>query len=588
MEVLVVEDNEADVEMVTISLRRADKGINVTAVPSLGDAKEALDTGSFDIALLDLSLPDSYGLGSIKELQRVSESLPIVVLSGDDNEHTALSAARLGVEDYIAKGDSIGQPFVRTLRYAIERKKGEKRLRDLADYDQLTRLSNRQRFNRQLLKAVGHAERSGELMALLFIDLNEFKAVNDTLGHHAGDELLSQVAVRFRNCVRSGDLVGRIGGDEFAILAEAITSPLDAEIVADKIIESLQQPFVLGGHTVKIGASIGISLFPHDASDAEELLTRSDVAMYQAKRNGRNKVMFYSAKFNETAEARNRRLQELTQAIAHEQFEIFYQPKACAKTHKLVGLEALVRWNHPELGMLDPDKFVQFAEENGMISAIDEWVLQAVASDIVRWQDASLDTVPVSINVSASHVLRSDILSEMKNLFDQTGVDPHLVRFDLTESVLQAEHTVTQEALQQLQEMGVNIWLNDFGTGYSAMSYLNDFPLDGICIARTFTSTLGDRKTNAIVRSIVTLAHNLQLGVAGIGVETKEQLKALKALGCDMVQGNFYGVPMRADDVREHFLRERRDTVTGIMRTLNASGQYSTSSNVTTVGADNA
>ncbi|MEM8546900.1 MAG: GGDEF domain-containing response regulator, partial [Pseudomonadota bacterium] len=287
MEVLVVEDNDADVEMVTLSLRRADSGINITAVPTLSQAKEVLDERSFDIALLDLSLPDSYGLGSIKELQRASETLPIVVLSGDDSEHTALSAARLGVEDYVAKGDFIGAPFVRTLRYAIERKKGEQRLRDLADYDQLTRLSNRQRFNRQLLKAVGHAERSGELMALLFIDLNEFKAVNDTLGHHAGDELLSQVAVRFRSCVRSGDLVGRLGGDEFAILAEAITNPYDAEVVAQKIIESLQQPFILGGHAVTIGASVGISLFPHDAQDAEELLTRSDVAMYQAKRSGR-------------------------------------------------------------------------------------------------------------------------------------------------------------------------------------------------------------------------------------------------------------------------------------------------------------
>lgn len=568
MEVLVVEDNEADAQMVTISLRRVDRGINVTAVPTISDAKTAIDGSEFDIALVDLSLPDSFGLGTIKELQRHNDSLPIVVLSGDDDEHTVLSAARLGVEDYIAKGDFIGAPFIRTLRYAIERKKGEKRLRDLADYDQLTRLSNRQRFNRQLLKAIGHAERSGELMALLFIDLNEFKEVNDTLGHHAGDELLSQVAMRFRNCVRSGDLVGRIGGDEFAILAEAICSPYDAEIVAGKIVEALQMPFVLGGHSVTIGASIGISLFPHDASDAEELLTRSDIAMYQAKRNGSANIMFYSAKLNESADARNRLLQELTGALAHEELEVYYQPKACAQSHELVGLEALVRWHHPTQGTLEPTEFIPFAEENGMVSAIDEWVMTRVAQDLVAWQEQELDVVPVAINVSASHVLRSDLLISVQELIKATGVDPRFIEFDLTESVLRAEYMEVRDALQRLQEMGISIWLNDFGTGYSAMSYLNDFPLDGICIARSFVNTLGDRKTDAIVRSIVTLAHNLHLKVAGIGVETKAQLKALKLLGCDAVQGNYYGEPMRIDDIREHFLMDRKKTVTGILRSL--------------------
>ncbi|MEO0574611.1 MAG: EAL domain-containing protein [Pseudomonadota bacterium] len=568
MEVLVVEDNEAGAEMVTISLRRVDRGINVTAVPTISDAKIAIDGNDFDIALLDLSLPDSYGLGTIKELQRHSNSLPIVVLSGDDDEHTALSAARLGVEDYIAKTEYIGAPFIRTLRYAIERKKSEQRLRDLADYDQLTRLSNRQRFNRQLLKAIGHAERSGELMGLLFIDLNEFKEVNDTLGHHAGDELLSQVALRLRNCVRSGDLVGRIGGDEFAILAEAICSPYDAEIVAGKVVEALRIPFVLGGHSVTIGASIGISVFPHDACDAEELLTRSDIAMYQAKRSGRNNIMFYSAKLNESADARNRRLQELSQAFVQEQFELYYQPKACALSHELVGLEALVRWHHPTLGIMEPSDFIPFAEENGMVSAIDEWVMQRVSKDIVSWQQQELDIVPVAINVSASHVLRSDLLSSVQQLIESTGVNPELIQFDLTESVLRAEYAETRDALQSLQEMGIGIWLNDFGTGYSAMSYLNDFPLDGICIARSFVNTLGDRKTDAIVRSIVTLAHNLQLKVAGVGVETKAQLKALKLLGCDAVQGNYYGEAMKIEEVREHFLRNRQKTVTGIMRSL--------------------
>ncbi|MEL6868256.1 MAG: EAL domain-containing protein [Pseudomonadota bacterium] len=568
MEVLVVEDNEADAEMVKVSLQRVDRAINVTAVPTIRDARKAIDASDFDVALLDLSLPDSFGLGTIKELQRINESLPIVVLSGDDNEHTALSAARLGVEEYVAKGESIGAPFLRTLRYAIERKKGEQRLRDLADYDQLTRLSNRQRFNRQLLKAIGHAERSGELMALLFIDLNEFKEVNDTLGHHAGDELLSQVAMRFRNCVRSGDLVGRLGGDEFAILAEAICSPLDAEVVAGKVIEALQIPFVVGGHSVTIGASIGIALFPHDAGDAEDLLTRSDIAMYQAKRSGRNSVLFYSSKLNESADARNRRLKELTQAIAHEQFEVYYQPKACAQSHELVGLEALVRWNHPNHGLIEPAEFIPFAEDNGMVSAIDEWVMQRVMSDLSTWQQDCLDVVPVAINVSASHILRPDILTCVQHLIEDSDVDPRLIQFDLTESVLRAEYSETRDALQELQEMGISIWLNDFGTGYSAMSYLNDFPLDGICIARSFVESLGDRKTDAIVRSIATLAHNLQLKVGGVGVETKAQLRALKALGCDSVQGNYYGEPMPVAAIREHYLSDRKKTVTGILRAI--------------------
>ena len=568
MEVLVVEDNAADIEMVTLSLRRADSGIQVTAVQTLGEAKEAIDTGSYDIALLDLTLPDSHGLSSIKELQRVDESLPIVVLSGDDREHTALSAARLGVEEFFAKGEFVGAPFVRSLRYAIERKKGEQRLRDLADFDQLTRLSNRQRFNRQLLKALGHAERSGELMALLFIDLDEFKEINDTLGHHAGDELLSQAAMRFRSCVRTGDLVGRLGGDEFAILAESLNSPYDAEIVASKIIEVLQMPFVLGGHSVTIGASIGIALYPHDASDAEELLTRSDIAMYQAKRNGRNNVMFYSADLNKSAEARSAMMRELSHAITDEEFEVYYQPKACARTHRLVGLEALVRWRHPRRGMLLPDAFVPFAEENGMVSAIDDLVLKQVADDIVSWDKAELDVVPVSVNVSASQVLRVDMLDSMRQLLERTGVNPKLLRFELTESVLRSEYTETHAALAELQRAGVQIWLNDFGTGYSTMSSLNDFPLDGLCVSRGFVQGLSEKRCYAIVKSIVTLAHNLDLGVTAVGVEGEEQLRLLKTLGCDSVQGAYYGRPMDAMAIRKYFLANRRDTVTGIMRAL--------------------
>ncbi|MFK8053616.1 MAG: putative bifunctional diguanylate cyclase/phosphodiesterase [Woeseiaceae bacterium] len=568
MEVLVVEDNQDDVELVTLSLQRADKGIRVTAVSTIGDARNAIADHDFDIALLDLSLPDSFGLGTIKELQRVNERLPIIVLSGDDNENTALSAARLGVEDYVNKGEYIGAPFVRTLRYAVERKKGEQRLRDLADYDQLTRLSNRQRFNRQLLKAIGHAERTDETLGLLFIDLNEFKEVNDTLGHHAGDQLLTQVAMRFRNCVRGTDLVGRLGGDEFAILAESLKSPFDAEIVAAKVIEALQMPFVLGGHSVSIGASIGISMFPHDASDGEEMLTRADVAMYEAKRSGRNQILFYSSELNNSADERNRMLRELGRALSEEQFEVHYQPKVDVDTHELAGLEALVRWRHPERGLLHPAEFISFAEENGIISSIDDWVLKWVAEDIAAWQEANFDIVPVSVNVSASCVLRGDLYESISDLVRRTGVDPRFLEFELTESVLRAEYEDTRIALERIRRLGIGIWLNDFGTGYSTMSYLNEFPLDGICIARSFVNSLNHRRTQAIVRSIVTLAENLDLGVAAVGVEDEHELSTLKELGCSRAQGYFYGKPMDKDSIQERFLIERQGTVTQIMRAM--------------------
>ena len=290
------------------------------------------------------------------------------------------------------------------------------------------------------------------------------------MGQHAGDELLSQVAMRFRNCVRAGDLVGRLGGDEFAILAEAIKSPYDAEIVAAKVIESLQVPFVLGGHSVTIGASVGISLFPHDATDAEELLTRADVAMYQAKRSGRNRILFYSGKLNKSAELRARLLQELSTAVAEQQFEVFYQPKACVRTHELHGIEALVRWQHPERGTLLPEAFIPFAEQNGLVSAIDDLVLQTVAEDIAGWQAANYDIVPVSVNVSASHVLRGDLFESIHDLICRTGVSPSWLEFELTESVLRAEYAETRDALERLRDLGIGIWLNDFGTGYSAMS----------------------------------------------------------------------------------------------------------------------
>ncbi|MEL7296746.1 MAG: EAL domain-containing protein [Pseudomonadota bacterium] len=568
MEVLIVEDNKDDLDLVTLSLERADRGINVTAAESISHARDTLAEQEFDIALLDLSLPDSFGLSTIKELQRANDSLPIIVLSGEDNQNTALAAARLGVEDFVNKGDYIGAPFVRTLRYAIERKRSEQRLREMADFDQLTRLANRQNFNKQLLKAIGHAERSGEVMGLLFIDLNEFKAVNDTLGHHAGDQLLSQVAARLKGAVRSNDLVGRLGGDEFCILAETLNSPLDAEIVAAKVMASLKAPFQLSGHTVNIGASIGISMFPHDADDAEELLTRADMAMYEAKRSGRNRMLFYSDELNQHANARNRKLRELTRAIDQEDFEVHYQAKVNTGTHELVGLEALVRWRHPERGLVLPAEFIPFAEEHNLVAEIDDIVMRRVATDLVTWEEQNFDLVPVSVNVSASYVLRNNLYESIVEIVGATGVDPNYLEFELTESVLKAEYEETRVALERINRLGIKIWLNDFGTGYSTLSYLNEFPLDGICIAASFVHSLGQRRTRAIVRSIVTLAESLELGVAAVGVEDAEQLDNLRQLGCDRAQGHFYGRPMAIDALKERFLVDRQGTVTSIMRAM--------------------
>ncbi|MEM7764369.1 MAG: EAL domain-containing protein [Pseudomonadota bacterium] len=568
MEVLVVEDNKDDLDLVTMSLQRADRGINVTAANSISHARATLAEQDFDIALLDLSLPDSFGLSTIKELQRANDSLPIIVLSGDDNQNTALAAARLGVEDFVNKGDYIGAPFVRTLRYAIERKRSEQRLREMADFDQLTRLANRQNFNRQLLKAIGHAERSDEVMGLLFIDLNEFKAVNDTLGHHAGDQLLSQVAARLKGAVRSNDLVGRLGGDEFCILAETLKSPLDAEIVAAKVMASLKAPFQLSGHVVNIGASIGIAMFPHDADDAEELLTRADLAMYEAKRTGRSRLLFYSEELNQHANARNRKLRQLTQAIEHEAFEVHYQAKVNSNSHELVGLEALVRWRHPERGLVLPAEFIPFAEEHNLVANIDDIVMRRVATDLVAWEEQNFDLVPVSVNVSASYVLQKNLYESIAELVGETGVDPNYLEFELTESVLRAEYEETRVALERINRLGIKIWLNDFGTGYSTLSYLNEFPLDGICIAASFVHSLSHRRTRAIVRSIVTLAESLDLGVAAVGVEDAEQLETLRALGCDRAQGHFYGQPMAIDALKERFLVDRQGTVTSIMRAM--------------------
>ncbi|MEN7342602.1 MAG: EAL domain-containing protein [Pseudomonadota bacterium] len=568
MQVLVVEDNQDDLDLVTMSLRRTDRSISVSGASTIGEARELMAAREFDIALLDLSLPDSFGLSTVKELQRQNDQMPIIVLSGDSNENTALGAARLGVEDFVAKGDYIGAPFVRTLRYAIERKKGEQRLRDMANYDQLTRLSNRQFFNRQLLKAIGHAERSDETLGLLFIDLNEFKAVNDTLGHHVGDQLLAQVAARLKGCVRSNDIVGRLGGDEFAVLAETLTDPLDAEVVGTKIVNTLKQPFIIAGHSISIGASVGIAMYPHDALDAEELMTRADLAMYEAKRNGRGGVLFYSEDLNYHANERTRMIRELRAAMEHSEFDVYYQPKVCTSTHDLVGLEALLRWHHPTRGTLLPSEFVPFAEDNGMMAAIDEVVLGRVADDLVAWQAEDLDLVPVSVNVSAAFVLREDLFDTITALIERTNVDPNYLEFQLTESVLRAEHVDTRKALARIHAMGIGIWLNDFGNGYSTLGYLNELPMDGICIASAFVHSLDQRRTQAIVRSIVTLAENLDLGVAAVGVETEAQLMMLKEVGCDRAQGYYYGEPMNIDLIKDRFLTDRQGTVTSIMRAL--------------------
>ena len=436
------------------------------------------------------------------------------------------------------------QSVANILAVAIERKNAQEHLERLAQFDSLTGLPNRQLFHDRLLKTLAHARRSGTPMAVLFIDLDRFKLVNDTQGHSAGDRLLQDAAVRLLQCVRAGDTVGRFGGDEFGAIVTDLAKPGDAGVVAQKVLDTIAQPFKLEAHDTYVSASIGITLFPADGDNPEALVMNADTAMYRAKEQGRNTYQYFTREMNERALARVRMEAALRRAIERKEFLLHYQPKVDLSTRMICGFEALLRWRHPEKGLVLPGEFVPILEDAGLIVQVGEWVLQEVCSQIRSWEREGLPVKPITVNLSARQFQQKEFEATVRHVLREAQVDPALVEFELTESLLMSDPEGAARTLRGLKDSGVRISVDDFGTGYSSLAYLKRFPIDALKIDRSFVRDITTDPEDAMITlAIIGLAHNLKLKVVAEGVETQEQLELLASNGCDEIQGYRFSVP---------------------------------------------
>ena len=442
--------------------------------------------------------------------------------------------------------------FVGIFSDITERKEAENRLRQLAHYDALTGLANRTQFIERLKWAVEVAKRNGDQTALMFLDLDRFKLVNDTLGHQAGDQLLIEVARRLTHCVRETDTVSRLAGDEFTIILNSIKNASDVGLVAKKILDSFKQPAMIGGREIFISTSIGLTLFPNDGETVHELIKNADTAMYHAKERGRNNYQYFSEAMNQKVIDELEMETNLRQALKNDEFLLYYQPKYHLQSKKMVGVEVLLRWRHPSLGFISPARFIPQAEKSDLILSLGEWVLRTACERCVQWQKEGADLVKIAVNLSGTQLKQHNLIDNVKSILDETQLPAKFLEFELTEGVLMDNTEVTINTLNRIKSMGIHLSIDDFGTGYSSLSYLKRFPIDTLKIDQSFIKEITTSSDDsAIASTIIAMAHNLRLTVIAEGVEMQAQLELLEEKGCDEVQGYLLSRPLPETDFRQ-------------------------------------
>ena len=498
--------------------------------------------------------------GGIQRMDRISVSfpdIPIIAVVEEENPNWEQLLLDGIVQDYIPAAELTGRSLNRAVSHAVARHGVLKRLdrervtaKYLAYHDTLTTLPNRQLFFDRLIQTMAHAKRNREGIAVLYIDLDGFKAINDTYGHSAGDLLLKNVALRLKNSLRESETAARLGGDEFGIILEDVSHRCDAGIVARRILDAMAPSFIVTGIKCRINTSIGISVYPQDGESPERLIHCADTAMYKAKQEGGSGYIFYSSIVSRWDREHPLQKMNIRKAIEKNQIILYYQPQVSCSTGKIVGVEALVRWNHPELGILPPEQFIPGAEQTGMIVPLGYRVVEEACRNAAAWVNRRFGPVPVWVNLSMRQLWHGEIIEAVQNAVKATGIGPNLLVLEITESGSPPGWERTIGMLGLLRKTGVSLAIDDFGTGYSSLSYLKQMPVDSIKIDRSFIAGLpGDPGNSAIVRALLSMARSLGLSVTAEGVETEEQFEFLRRKGCDRVQGNFCSPPVRMDRI---------------------------------------
>ncbi|MGZ5445999.1 MAG: putative bifunctional diguanylate cyclase/phosphodiesterase [Thermoanaerobaculia bacterium] len=454
-------------------------------------------------------------------------------------------------------GEILG--VIALIRDITERKAAEQQIEYQAYHDALTGLANRHLFQEHLSLALALAQRRAKQVAVLFLDLDHFKVVNDSLGHSVGDELLREVARRLKGALREGDTVARVGGDEFTIVLQDVSQPQDAAVVAEKVLRTVAEPMAINGHRLYVTTSIGITVFPDDGADAETLLKNADTAMYRAKSEGRNTFQMSTHELSRSTQERMTVESGLHLALEAGEFGLLYQPQIDVETMTIVGMEALLRWKHPERGVILPDDFISIAEERGLILPIGDWVLRQACRDARRFHDRGLPGFRVAVNLSARQFRDPSLGDAVQSALRESGIPAESLELEITESVAMENVVLTMSTLEEFRRAGVTIAIDDFGTGHSSLSYLKRFPLDALKIDRAFVADLPEKfEDAAIVSSVIQLANGLGLRVIAEGVETAGQLEFLKEAGCREVQGYYFSYPVTIDAIESLVLMPPR------------------------------
>ena len=678
--VLLIEDNQGDARLLREMFREGGAcNTRLTHVACMSDAEVQLAVPVVDVILLDLGLPDAQGLSAVRRAHAAAPKIPLVVLTGLDDDSTALQALQEGAQDYLVKGQLDTRGLLRALRYAIERKTMEEALfaekeraqitldsigdavictnlggsitflnvvaenltgwswkeaaglaltkvfrrldaashtslspppssrqgrastppaspstilvrrdgfeipiedsvapindreghetgavivfRDVsaaramslqmahaAEHDFLTGLPNRMLLNDRIAQAIVGAKRHATQLAVLFLDLDGFKHINDSLGHSVGDQLLQSIAKCLVGCGRASDTVSRQGGDEFVVLLSEVHRSEDAAIAACRMLMAVAEAHVLEQHELHVTTSIGVSVYPDDGEDAETLIKNADTAMYQAKENGRHSYQYFKPVMNARAVERQSLEEGLRRALERNEFSLHYQPKVDFKTGAIAGAEALLRWTHPTRGAISPAQFIPVAEECGLIIPIGRWVLRQACEQACAWAKAGLRSATMAVNVSAKEFRGECFLKQLLEVLEETGLDPSLLELELTESVLMKHAESAASILGTLRDSGVQVAVDDFGTGYSSLSYLRKFPIDALKIDQSFVGRIGKTADDAsIVTAVIGMARSLKLRVVAEGVETLEQSAFLQAHACDEAQGYYFSRPVPAE-----------------------------------------
>ena len=548
--VLFVEDNEGDLLLAETVLRDASNQLyETTWCQSASTALSLIKMMPFDVILVDHQLGDQTGLDLIDEAKKAGIQAPFILITDEDNRELDLQAMRAGAVDFLTQ-DQIGQGVLeRAIRYAAERGQVKARLHYLANVDPLTDLPVRMRFLSEISATVRRVQENGGQGAMLVIDLDGFSHINHGLGHNLGDQILREFARRLRTEVGNRGFLARLSADEFALIAENVGGATEAAKLAESLIAVLDQPMALSGHSIQMSCSSGITLFPSDGTTAEILTQNAAMAMKEAKAKGRSHYAFFRPEMREAVRKRDSLARALTTAIEREELFMMYQPVFGADDRRMRGAEALVRWRHPEKGLISPAEFIPVAEDTGLILPLGDWVMRSVCRQAAEWVNAGYD-ITTSVNISPRQFREADVVGLIRSSLTESSLPGEHLIVEITEGVLMANTERSLSTLRQIREMGVRIYVDDFGVGYSSLSYLRSFPIDGIKIDRCFIRELQEDSVEMhIINAVIGLSERLGLVTTAEGVENEAQFDLIRQQGCSLIQGYLLSKPLPVDEL---------------------------------------